>query len=79
MVVSVTDDLPLLTDDNHCRLGVLLLFAASMLLLITTISSPIINRASLLRVTLANYTARDHSAITFGTFGFCVLGVPPVE
>lgn len=50
-----------------------------MLLLITTISAPIINHASLLRVTLANYTARDHSALNFGTFGYCVLNVPPVE
>lgn len=57
----------------------LLLFAASMLLLVTTISAPIINHVSILRVTLANYTARDHSALNFGTFGYCVLNVPPVE
>lgn len=61
------------------RLGVVLLFAASILLLTTTISAPIINHAGLLRVDLANETARGHSSITFGTFGYCVLGVPPVE
>lgn len=54
-----------------------LLFAASILLLITTISAPIIDNAGLLRAALANYTNHDNSALVFGTFGYCVLNVPP--
>lgn len=61
------------------RLGVALLFVSSILLLITTISAPIINDVGLLRVTLTNETRIRHSSVSFGTFGYCILDVPPVK
>ncbi|EMD00834.1 hypothetical protein BAUCODRAFT_61895 [Baudoinia panamericana UAMH 10762] len=58
--------------------GVALLFISSILLLITTISAPIWNHVSLLDVTLTNATSLRNSSVTFGTFGYCILDVPPV-
>lgn len=49
------------------HVGTFLLFAASILLLITTISSPVVNDISILKVSLAN-----DSSVTFGTFGYCI-------
>ncbi|KAK3117244.1 hypothetical protein LTR53_001579 [Teratosphaeriaceae sp. CCFEE 6253] len=60
-------------------LGVALLLITSILLLITTISAPIINHISLLRVTLTNSTQIRHSSVAFGTFGYCLLDVPPTN
>lgn len=59
--------------------GVALLFISSILLLVTTISAPVINDISLLRVTLTNKTEIRNSSVSFGTFGYCVLDVPPVR
>jgi hypothetical protein len=51
-----------------------LLFTASILLLVTTISAPIWNHVGLLRVHLNNGTLAHHnSTISFGTFGHCIL------
>jgi hypothetical protein len=50
--------------------GTFLLFAATILLLITTLSAPVINSLSILRVSLAN-----GSNVEFGTFGYCTLNV----
>ncbi|KAF2767797.1 pali-domain-containing protein, partial [Teratosphaeria nubilosa] len=58
-------------------IGLLLLFTACILLLITTLSAPIINHVGLLRVTLRNGTTTRHSSVSFGTFGYCILDVPP--
>ncbi|KAG9248982.1 SUR7/PalI family-domain-containing protein [Calycina marina] len=52
------------------HIGTFLLFASAILLLITTISSPVVNDISLLKVDLQN-----SSSITFGTFGYCVRDV----
>jgi len=57
------------------HVGTFLLFAASILILITTISAPVINDISMLKVTLSNSSTIRHSSISFGTFGFCVLDV----
>jgi len=57
------------------HIGTFLLFAAAILLLITTISSPVINDISMLKVTLTNSSSLRHSSITFGTFGHCTLDV----
>lgn len=59
--------------------GTFLLFAAAILLLITTISAPVINDISMLKVTLTNFTDLRNSSVTFGTFGHCVLDVAPVK
>lgn len=61
------------------HVGTLFLFAAAILLLITTISAPIVNDISLLEVTLTNSSALRHSSVTFGTFGYCVLDVAPAK
>lgn len=51
------------------HVGVLLILAASILLLITSISAPVVNRLSLLKVDLQN-----GDTIKFGSFGYCILG-----
>jgi len=61
------------------HVGTFLLFAASILLLITTISAPVIKDISILKVTLTNSSNARHSSVTFGTFGHCVLDVAPKE
>jgi hypothetical protein len=55
------------------HIGTFLLFAASILLLITTISAPVINDIGILKVKLTNGTAGHQSVVTFGTFGYCIL------
>jgi len=59
--------------------GVAFLFIASILLLITTISAPVIGDIAILKVMLTNKTDIRHSSVTFGTFGHCVLDVAPVQ
>jgi len=59
------------------HVGTFLLFAASILLLITTISAPVIKDIAILKVTLTNSSNIRHSSVTFGTFGHCVLDVAP--
>ena len=53
------------------HIGTFLLFAATILILITCISSPVVNNLSILKVNLGNTQASDHSTVTFGTFGYC--------
>jgi len=60
-------------------IGVACLFIAAILLLITTISAPVIGDIGILKVTLSNRTDIRHSSVTFGTFGHCVLDVAPVQ
>jgi hypothetical protein len=59
--------------------GVFLLFVSAILLLVTTISAPVVGDIAILKVTLTNSSALRHSAVTFGTFGHCVLDVAPAE
>jgi hypothetical protein len=59
-------------------IGVAFIFIAAILLLITSISAPVIADIGILKVTLSNKTDLRNSAVTFGTFGHCVLDVPPV-
>lgn len=58
--------------------GTFLLFAAAILLLITTISAPVIPDIPIMKVMLTNKTDIRNSSVTFGTFGHCVLDVAPV-
>jgi hypothetical protein len=65
---------------THCnRVGVAFIFIASILLLVTTISSPVIGDIAILKVMLTNFTDIRHSSVTFGAFGHCILDVPPVQ
>ncbi|MCJ1474741.1 hypothetical protein MMC13_003401 [Lambiella insularis] len=57
--------------------GVIFLLIASILLLVTTISAPVIGDIAILKVMLTNQTALRNSSVTFGTFGHCVLDVAP--
>jgi hypothetical protein len=59
-------------------IGVAFVFIAAILLLITSISSPVIGDIGILKVTLTNQSDIRHSSVTFGTFGHCVLDVAPV-
>jgi len=59
-------------------IGVAFLFGSAVLLLITTISAPVVNDIGILKVTLVNQTNFRHSSVTFGSFGHCVLDVAPV-
>jgi hypothetical protein len=61
------------------HVGTFLLFAAAILLLITTISAPVINDIAILKVMLTNKSDIRNSSVTFGTFGHCVLDVAPPQ
>jgi len=55
------------------HIGTFLLFVALVLLIIVTVSSPVINDIGFLKVTLSNGTTANPSSVTFGTLGYCVL------
>ncbi|KAI8958500.1 pali-domain-containing protein [Daldinia sp. FL1419] len=59
------------------HIGSFLLLAATVLLIITDISAPVVNSISMLRVNLddRNMSPGRHPAVTFGTFGYCVKDV----
>lgn len=59
-------------------IGVVFIFLASILLLITTISAPVVKDIAILKVMLTNHTDIRNSSVTFGAFGHCILDVPPV-
>jgi len=61
------------------HVGTFLLFAAAILLLVTTISAPVVGDIAILKVTLTNTSALRNSSVTFGTFGYCVLDVAPAN
>jgi hypothetical protein len=51
------------------HIGTFLLFSATVLLIITCISAPVVNDLALLKVELGGDNSR--STVTFGTFGYC--------
>ncbi|KAK7739201.1 hypothetical protein SLS53_005838 [Cytospora paraplurivora] len=55
------------------HIGTFLLLATTVLLIITTISAPVVNDIGLLKVTLSNATSNHYSQVSFGTFGYCYL------
>ncbi|KAI1418449.1 pali-domain-containing protein [Hypoxylon sp. FL1857] len=54
------------------HIGTFLLLAATVLLIITDISAPVVNGISMLRVDLGVASSNRYPSITFGTFGYCV-------
>ncbi|KAI6082370.1 pali-domain-containing protein [Hypoxylon rubiginosum] len=55
------------------HIGSFLLLVATVLLVITTISAPVVNSISMLKVNLYNQASGDRNpTVTFGTFGYCV-------
>lgn len=59
-------------------IGVAFLFIAFILLLVTSISSPVIPDIAILKVLLSNSSDIRRASVTFGSFGHCVLDVAPV-
>jgi hypothetical protein len=60
------------------HVGTFLLFVSAILILITTISAPVVGDIAILKVMLTNKTDIRNSSVTFGTFGHCILDVPPI-
>ncbi|KAI9742212.1 MAG: hypothetical protein M1818_004112 [Claussenomyces sp. TS43310] len=61
------------------HVGTLLIFATFLLLLVTTISSPVVRDVSILKVNLGNRTKSQSASVTFGTFGYCVFDGTPIK
>ena len=57
------------------HIGTFLLFAASILLVITCISAPVVHDLALLKVELGNQSSSDHATVAFGSFGYCINNV----
>ena len=57
------------------HIGTFALFAATVLLVITCISAPVVHDLSLLKVELGDTPNTDHATVNFGTFGFCINNV----
>lgn len=55
------------------HVGTFLLLVATALLIVTTISAPVVHNIAILKVNLGNSTGAHHSAVSFGTFGYCIL------
>jgi hypothetical protein len=64
---------------TRVRLGVVLILVSSILLLITSVSAPAVKDIAILKVMLTNKTHIRNSSVIFGSFGHCILDVPPVE
>lgn len=56
------------------HIGTFLLFAATILLIVTCISAPVIHDLAILKVELGNQPSTSHGTVTFGTFGYCING-----
>ena len=53
------------------HIGTFLLLAATVLLIVTCISAPVVHDIAILKVDLGARSAGDHSNVAFGTFGWC--------
>lgn len=54
------------------HIGTFLLLAATVLLIVTCISAPVVHDIGLLKIQLGTGSARDNTHVSFGTFGACV-------
>jgi hypothetical protein len=54
------------------HIGTFLLLAATILLIVTCISAPVVHDIGLLKIQLGTGRARDYTHVSFGTFGACV-------
>lgn len=57
------------------HVGTFLLLVATALLLVTTITAPVVNDMSLMRVRNSRNSQSVGDGISFGTFGYCLLNV----
>jgi hypothetical protein len=60
------------------HVGTFLILVAAILLLVTTITAPVVGDLPILKVMLTNFTTIRNSSVIFGTFGHCILDVPPI-
>lgn len=58
--------------------GATFILISAILLLVTTISAPVLRDVAIMKVMLVNQTDIRHGSIVFGTFGHCALDVPPI-
>ncbi|KAH8671212.1 pH-response regulator [Xylariales sp. PMI_506] len=54
------------------HIGSFLLFAATILLIVTCISAPVVNNLSMLKVIMSSSDSDLNPGVTFGTFGWCI-------
>jgi len=54
------------------HLGTFLLLAATVLLIVTCISAPVVHDIAILKVDLGGRGSSDHTNVAFGTFGHCI-------
>lgn len=54
------------------HVGTFLLLAATVLLIVTCISAPVVHDIGLLKIQLGSGRGRDFTEVAFGTFGACV-------
>ena len=54
------------------HIGTFMLFVATVMLIITCISAPVVHDLSLLKVELGDSQSSNHATVAFGTFGFCI-------
>lgn len=54
------------------HIGSFLLLVATILLIVTCISAPVVQNISMLRVVMEDNGDLRHPVVTFGTFGYCV-------
>lgn len=62
---------------NFCHMiGSFLLLVATILLIVTSITAPVVNRLAILTVDLAEDSSAGKE-VAFGTFGWCVQDAGP--
>jgi len=54
------------------HIGSFLLLVATILLIVTCISAPVVQNISMLRVVMEDRGDLKHPVVTFGTFGYCI-------
>lgn len=54
------------------HIGTFLLLAATALLIVVTVTAPVVNNLSILKIDLPSGSIGDR--LTFGTFGYCLVG-----
>jgi hypothetical protein len=56
------------------HIGTVLLFVSFVLLIVVTITAPVVNKLSMMTVDLGRNSA-GADQVTFGTFGYCLRGL----
>jgi len=54
------------------HIGTFLLLAATVLLIVTCISAPVVHDIGILKVDLGGQNVINQRTVTFGTFGYCI-------